>query len=298
MNPPESPSKLIDSSDDLQVTQPETAHVRDATLKMMRRAAAILIVLYLPGAAAQTTEARRAIVERLQREADRFIEAAPTIQGRELLTQTHTPKIQRQIVSDYGFLALKPGEIHEIRQVQLVDGKPAKKRGDALKDLAASLMAADDKQRRKILETFEKHGLQGVAVDFGPVIQMFSSEKIQKFEFVFHRMDRLNGAPVAVYRYEQIDGTGGLTIYSDGKPIRQKLRGEVWVLPADGTPARIMLDSEFDEGKGKIRDVAFVDYAESEFGVLLPLTVGHRQFRDRTILVEDLFRYSEYRKAQ
>ena len=238
------------------------------------------------------------VVERLQQEADRFIESATTIQGRETLTQTHAPRIQRQVVSEYGFFTLQPGEVHEIRRVELVNGKPVKKHGSPLKDLAQNLTAAGDQQRRKLLESFEKHGLQGVAVDFGPVIQMFSTLKIQKFEFLFQRMDRLDSTPVAIYRYEQIDGTGGLTIYSGGKPIRQKLRGEVWVLPADGIPARILLDSEFEEGKSKMRDVTFVDYGASELGVLLPLTVGHRQFRDRTMLVEDLFRYSGYHKAQ
>ena len=238
------------------------------------------------------------VVERLSQEADRFIETATTIQGRETLTQTQSPRTQRQVVSDYGFLALQPGEVHEIRQVALVDGKPVKKHGSALKDLARNVTAADDQQRRKLLESFEKHGLQGVAVDFGPVIQMFSTQKMPNFEFLFQRIDRLNGTPVAIYRYEQIDGAGGLTIYSDGKPIRQKLRGEVWVLPADGVPARIVLDSEFEEGKSKMRDVTFVDYGASELGALLPLTVGHRQFRDRTVLVQDLFRYSDYHKAQ
>ena len=207
------------------------------------------------------------VVERLQQEAGRFIEAASTIQGRETLTQTQTPRNQRLIVSEYGFLAVQPGEIREIRQVELVDGKPAKKHGSALKDLARNLTAADDQQRRKLLESFE-------------------------------RMDGLNGTPVAIYRYEQIDGTGGLTIYSGGKPIRQKLRGEIWVLPAGGVPVRIVLDSEFEEGKSKMRDITFVDYAPSEFGTLLPSTVVHRQFRDRTVLVEDLFRYSGYHAAQ
>lgn len=238
------------------------------------------------------------VVERLQQEAGRFIEAASTIQGRETLTQTQTPRNQRLIVSEYGFLAVQPGEIREIRQVELVDGKPAKKHGSALKDLARNLTAADDQQRRKLLESFEKHGLHGVAVGFGPVIQMFSAQKIQKFEFLFQRMDGLNGTPVAIYRYEQIDGTGGLTIYSGGKPIRQKLRGEIWVLPAGGVPVRIVLDSEFEEGKSKMRDITFVDYAPSEFGTLLPSTVVHRQFRDRTVLVQDLFRYSGYHAAQ
>jgi len=235
-------------------------------------------------------------VERIQQEADRFIETASRIEGKETLTQTHAPQTQRQIVSEYGFLTLQPGEIREIRQVELVDGKPAKKRGNALKDLAANLTAAGDEQRRKLLLDFEKHGLQGVAVGFGPLIQMFSTPKMPKFEFIFQRMDHLNGTPVAIYRYEQIDGTGGLTIYSEGKPIHQKLRGEVWVLPTDGVPARIVLDSEFEEGKSKMRDITFVDYGASELGVLLPLTVGHRQFRDRTVLVQDLFRYTEYHK--
>ncbi len=266
---------------------------------MMSRALLIpAVLLCLPGVGAQTGDARRIMVERLQQEADRFIEAASTVQGKETLTQTQAPRTQRQIISEYGFLSVQPGELHEIRQVELVDGKPVKKHGSPLKDLARNLTAADDQQRRKLLESFEKHGLRGVAVDFGPVIQMFSTQKIQKFEFIFQRMDRLNGTPVAIYRFEQIDGAGGLTIYSDGKPIHQKLRGEVWALPADGTPARIVLDSEFDEGKSKMRDVTFVDYSPSDFGALLPLTVGHRQFRDRTVLVQDLFRYSGYHNAQ
>src|SRR6266850_2471979 len=99
---------------------------------MMGRAAAIFTaVLYLPSASGQSIEDRRIAIERIQKEADKFIEAVPHIQGREALTQIHAPGIQRQIVSDYGFLTIQPGEIKEIRQVELVDGKPVKKHGDA-----------------------------------------------------------------------------------------------------------------------------------------------------------------------
>jgi hypothetical protein len=263
----------------------------------MRQIAAILTFFSLLFTTrAQTVEARRLVMERLQQEADRFAELAPQIQGREILQQTRPPKTQRQIISDYGFLALRPGDIREVRQVQAVDGKMVKKHGDGLKDLAQSVMAADDKQRRKLLESFEKHGLSGVAVDFGPLILLFAGPSIQKFEFIFQRMDNANGSPAAVYRYEQIDGAGGLTIFSDGKPIRQKLRGELWAQPSDGVPMRIVLDSEHMEGKSKIRDFTFVDYSRSEFGPLLPVLVGHRQFNDRTPIVQDLFRYSNYHK--
>jgi hypothetical protein len=266
---------------------------------MMARASLVFtMLLMLPAAIGQTKEAQQIAMDGIQREAARFVEQAPLIQGTESLTQNHAPRIQRQIVSDYGFLTLQPGEIREIRQVALVDGKPVKKRGDALKELADSVMAADDKQRRKMLESFEKHGLQGVAVDFAPVLQMFAGEKMQKFEFIYQRMDRVGGGPAAVYRFEQIDGAGGVTVFSDGKPIRLKLRGEVWVRPDDGVPARIVLDSEFEEGKSKMRDVTFVDYGQSELGPLLPMTVGHRQFRDRSILVQDVFRYSGYHRTQ
>src|SRR5438876_7235413 len=85
---------------------------------------------------AQTVEARRMVVERIQQEADKFAELAPQIRGREILEQTRALNVRRQLVSDYGFIALQPGDIREIRQVQLVDGKPVKKHGDALKDLA------------------------------------------------------------------------------------------------------------------------------------------------------------------
>ncbi|MEP6540197.1 MAG: hypothetical protein ABJF23_33020 [Bryobacteraceae bacterium] len=264
---------------------------------MMHRVLLVAAVLWLlPAAAGQTAEARRITVERIRQEADRFVETASRIEGKETLTQSQPARTQREIVSEYGFLSLRPGEIREIRQVELVDGKRAKKRGNALRDLAANLTAAGDEQRRKLLLDFEKHGLQGVAAGFGPVIQMFSTPKMQNFEFIFQEMEKLNGTPVAVYRYEQIDGAGGLTIFSGGKPIRQKLRGEVWVLPADGTPARIVLDSEFEEGKSKLRDLTLVDYGRSEFGTLLPVIVVHRQFRDRTVLVQDLFRYTEYHR--
>jgi hypothetical protein len=99
-----------------------------------------------------------------------------------------------------------------------------------------------------------------------------------------------------VYRFEQIDGAGGLTIYSDGKPIRQKLGGEVWVQPADGVPIRIVMDSEHLEGKFKIRDFTLVNYGRSEFGTLLPIMVGRSQFRDQTLIVRDIFTYSAYHK--
>lgn len=254
-----------------------------------------LLSLLLP-LGAQTVEARRMVVERIQQEADKFAELAPQIRGREILEQTRAQNVRRQLVSDYGFIALQPGDIREIREVQLVDGKPVKKHGDALKELAQNLTAADDKRRRKLLENFEKHGLPGVAVDFGPVILLFAGPSIQKFEFTFQRMENASGSSAAVYRFEQIDGAGGLTIYADGKPIRQKLGGEVWVQPADGVPIRIVMDSEHLEGKFKIRDFTFVNYGRSEFGTLLPIMVGRSQFRDQTLIVRDIFTYSAYHK--
>ncbi len=263
----------------------------------MRKAAGILAVFsLLPAAMAQSAEARRIVMETLEREADKFAGTVPQIQGREVLQQTRRPNIQRQIVSDYGFFAMQPGNIHEIRVVQSVDGKPVRQRGDGLKDVARNVMAADDKQRRRLLESFEKHGLQGVAIDFGPTILLFTSANIQKFEFAFLRMDAMDGSEVAVYRYEQVDGAGGMTIFAEGKPIRQRVQGELWARPASGMPVRIVLDTDHQEGRDRIRDFTFVDYARSEFGPLLPTLVVHRQFRDRTLLVQDLFRYSAYRK--
>ena len=90
--------KLIDSSDHLHVTQLENPHVSDATLNPMGQIVTILsfVSLLLP-LGAQTVEARRMVVERIQREADKFAELAPQIRGREMLDQTRALNLRRSL---------------------------------------------------------------------------------------------------------------------------------------------------------------------------------------------------------
>jgi hypothetical protein len=263
-------------------------------------------------------------VKRLSEEADRFAANASRVAGTETLQQTTlftarmpagmgkgdassstgapnssvntavAEVVKREVVSAYGFLQLPTG-MREVRQVITVDGKKVKTKEKGLDALAMGVTSQDDAEKRKLLESFEKNGLHGVATDFGPLILLFAGGKEQRFEFNFNGVQKAGGQDVAILRFQQMDGPEALTIYENGKPTKQKMHGQIWARPSDGLPFRVVLDSEHEEGRDKVRDLSYVDYTESNAGLLLPAMVMHRQYRNGALAVEDLFRYSDFR---
>jgi hypothetical protein len=269
-----------------------------------------LIILFSAAAVSQNRDIQRAVRERVQQEATKFAQAGPQVQATETLEQTrldekkatrpHRPKdpwpplIHRKVISRYGFIAIPGKSLQEVRLVTSVDGKDAKQSAGTLNDLILNLSGADDAQRRKLLESFEKHGLRGVATDCTPMILLFAPDSIQRFEFAFQRTDKIGDTPATVYKYYQIDGPGTATIFAQGEAIHPKLEGELWVRTADQLPMRVTMVSEHEELGRKLHDVIAVDYGWANFGALLPQRVIHRQILGQSLVVEDDYRYDNW----
>jgi hypothetical protein len=260
----------------------------------------------------QTSEGQKDALRRLVHEADAFAAKAPEFVGKETLQQTTLdvknyalgpkpgqnwpPVIKKRIVSEYGFLRLGPESVREMRQVLTVDGKPPKHSPKGLNSIALATQTSD-KDRQKMLESFERNGLRGIATDFGPVLLIFAKGHSDRFEMLFNRLEQMDEIDTWVFRFAQIDGPGGMTIYEKGRPIKQRLAGELWVRATDYLPMRIILDSHHDGPKNeKMRDLSYVEYKMSEFGVLLPSRVVHQSWIEKRVDVEDLFTYSDYRR--
>ena len=218
--------------------------------------------------------------------------------------RTPPPRVQaREIVSEYGYTSLKdsPDSLREVRRVISVDGRRVSTKGKTRETLTLDLRKASDKEKKRLLEEFARHGLAGAAVDFGQMIVLFREPTLNDYKFQFLRDDRLGADAVAVYAYEQKPEAGkGFTLFEGRKVHHQSLRGEVWCRTSDSTPIRITLSSAFDSGSGKrkvsVRHEAVVDYQMTAHKVLAPASVVHRQFTNDRPEVENVFRYSAFRK--
>lgn len=266
---------------------------------------------------AQTPAGHRAALDRLAEEAGVFERSAHRVVGIETLRQTvpdgvqmgrgprgiltRLPGLTREIISEYGFISLDEpgGSLREVRQVLKVDGLAWNKPGSrGLNSLADQITARDDKGKRRLLERFEDHGLQGFATDFGQLILLFARDGMSKYEFRFDSADLSDPATLWIFTFQQLDGPQAITIYGEGKePIRQKLNGKVWFRSTDKMPLRISLDTTHQSGADQIRDTAMVTYVLSDFGFLLPSKVLHQQFAGKQLLVTDEFTYSDFKLA-
>ncbi len=267
---------------------------------------------------AQTPDAVRAVVERLGKEADLFDKQAHRVTGIESLRQTLQkgsrisktkrgidvvlPEQTREIVSEYGFIALdeRGGWLKEVRMVRTVDGLKWKKGNKSLESLAHTLSASDDKKKRSLLESFEDFGLQGFITDLGQLILLFARGLTSNYELRYDSRDLSNPLrPLDVYRYTQLGGTDALTVYEGKLPVRLKLEGKIWVRPTDShLPVRISVDSTREENNNVIRDLSVVEYEPSGFGFLLPVKIKHQQFVGDELFVEDDFTYSDFKASR
>jgi hypothetical protein len=281
------------------------------------RLAAIPILLAWP-ALAQQNSRLPSILARVSEESEVFAKIAPQVVATETLHQralptgqrrspddagaekTASPRMaEREIVSQYGFASLReaPGAIREFRQVISVDGRELAAPALAHQTLAAGLASGDDRQKKKMLETFEKYGLIGTASDFGQVLLLFTKRRLENYAFELSGSARLGAEAVLVVSFRQNSGPEALTIFEKGKTFHQSLQGQCWVRESDLVPLRIALTT-VRTGKHQplTRDEATVDYTPSPHGVVLPAAIVHREFRDGTLVVENIFQYSSFKK--
>jgi hypothetical protein len=263
------------------------------------------------------------LTDRLASEAEAFQKIAPEMVGRETLHQgalTPPPRFairvgdatkqraaavwrEREMVSVYGFALLAGREIHELRQVTSIDGKPVTGESKAQEALAKLVAGSDDQRKRLALQQFEKFGLRGGATDFGQILLLFSRGRLERYEFTTAGPRLLGRVPAQVFRYQQLDGPQALTVFrgnsgggSGPKPQRLNVQGEIWVRESDGLPLRITMTATDDSTDGPLREEATVDYAMSEFGTLLPVETTQRESRGDQQLAENHFTYSGFHR--
>jgi hypothetical protein len=205
----------------------------------------------------------------------------------------------RTIVSEYAFgsLAESPGVLHEFRKVISVDRKKkAADPGRARLSLSLGMRSADDNVRKRLLLDFEKAGLAGTVTDFGPIILLFVRRRLKDYDFAEIRRETLDGVPAIVLSYRQRSGTQSLAIFEGRRAFHQPLSGELWVRAADAVPMKIGLSAPRRDGGISIREEASTGYSMSTHGVLVPAVVVHRQYSGNEVTVENVFRYSEFRR--
>jgi len=269
----------------------------------------------------QAADPVQQMTARLSEEADAFRRIAPSLLGRETLEQkAHkaqprfrprvgndartpppTPWQDRQIVSEYGFAAFS-GEtesLHELRRVVSVDGKSVADARKAEDSLARIISLKDDQREKELLKEFEKYGLVGAVMDFGPLLMLFTPREIEHYEFAFNGSQVLGATKALVFRYTQIDGPELLTVFetsSGGKPHRLKVQGEIWVRADNFLPLRITLGVGEGQGAKAVREEASVDYSPTDFGTLAPSSVDHKELRGGQLMVQNSFIYSDFHK--
>jgi hypothetical protein len=266
-------------------------------------------------AAAPTTEQTRAVLTRLEREADQFERNAHRYLGVETLEQvqpegtrfsvskrgleTKLPAATTVVVSEYGFISSDEpgGSLREVRSILTVNGLKWKRGKKDLNDLATQIAREDAQNRVRTLERFENFGLRGFLQDAGQLILLFARNGTERYEFTFDREASSMAGPAWVYKYRQIDGPAAFTIYGQKKPIRQRLEGEVWLSRGDGLPVRVVMHSNHVVKESQVRDVTIVDYEMSRWGLLLPSRIDHKQYVDGDLFVANDFTYKDFREV-
>lgn len=276
----------------------------------MRVLAAIFLAVFCQ---ADTLEVRRQMLARLGAEADKFERSAYRVAGLETLRQTlpagivvskrglqtRVPERNRVIVSQYGYVPVdeKGGSLKETRSVMTIDGLAWNKPKKGLDGIAQSITAKTDSQRRKLLEDFESHALQGFITDASQAILLFARGNSAKYEFLYDSAEPDDsGTPMIVYRFQQIEGPEAFRVYEGKQVLTDKIRGKLWVRASDALPMRLGLETVREIQRSKMRDTVVVSYQESEFGFLLPKTVLHEQYENGSLTVLDRFEYSSFKE--
>jgi hypothetical protein len=280
------------------------------------RPGTLLIACCLAGAAVPDDPVGR-ILARVSEEAEVFRQMAPRLITQETLAQRtlkapprfrprigqaalQPPKPEyrtREIVSEYAFSNFKdsPGVLREFRQIETIDGRRLVTQAKARETLAAGMRTEDDRSKRRMIETFEKHGLTGAAADFGQVLLLFTRSRLSDYSFSVHGQGRIGAEQATILSFAQHAGSGSLVIFQTRKALHVPLAGELWVRQPDGLPLRVVLRAARNEGFEEVRDEASVDYVMTPHGVLAPVAVVHREFSGDLMRAENVFRYAPFR---
>jgi hypothetical protein len=268
-------------------------------------------------------ELTKKLMARVSEEAEAFQRLAPEVLGEETLHQRSMkppsrfhPRIgnaapipewqERTIVSEYGFASFSDADsssLHELRQVTSVDGKKIEDTKKAQAALAKAITASDDARKKQLLKQFEKYGLLGAVTDYGQALLLFTRRNMERYEFTARGSNSLNGQPVRVFGYRQIDGPETVTVIEENKNDQVKhlrIEGELWVRSDNFVPVRIIMVATQRGTEGaqpdQVKEEASIDYAMSAYGALLPVKTEHRETRGGKVAAENQFSYSNFKK--
>jgi hypothetical protein len=254
-------------------------------------------------------------LERLAEEAAAFQRVAPDLFAEETLTQrslvmpkrefhphlgnqpARLPSWQtRTIVSIYGFAATgEASGLREFRKPLSVDGNPLPEGPQTVSRLAAEIRSATGRQQRRLLEDFEKLGLAGTVTDFGPILTLFERRRQEDYDFELAGTRLVGADRVVVLRYKQREGPAALTIWDRGRPVRQRISGELAARDTDSLPIHISLAATSGNAGDALREEADVDYAPGPHGILVPVGIVHREYRGGQLTTENRFSYGAFR---
>jgi len=200
-----------------------------------------------------------------------------------------------QVVSKYKLEETGKGRVlHEVRTVVKMDGEDRAADFETPHTLTMGTHSPDDDLKRRLLENLDQEQLEGAVTDFGQLILLFTPRLQSDYEFSPGDARTVDGEPVAVVRYRQVRGDQGLTFFQERTADRQPAEGEIWLRTKDLLPVRITIETgEMTAKKYAIRTEAAVDYQPSRFG-LVPRRVVHRQFLNKSLMVENDLHYGNF----
>ncbi len=258
----------------------------------------------------------RSALDRLMHEASLFAKTSCDLVTEETLRQRAIKPVKRQfrphigavdapvapewqtreIVSEYGYSTLSDGGIREFRKPVSMDGVPLPDRSSAVERLAASIRPGNDSTKRKLLEDFEKLGLVGTVTDFGQLLLLFDGAGQEHFEFGAGQRKLVGTERAIAVDYQQRGGPAALTLWGRGRPLRETMAGQIWFRETDLLPLKIGVVAISGDGNDKTREEAEVEYTRSDFDVITPASVIHREYRTGGLTAENRFSYNPFRK--
>jgi hypothetical protein len=274
--------------------------------------------LFPPQVLAQTALVNQALPQ-IAKDASKFWQTVPGYVAKETLKQKAAvapkrhfrigggaidpPKAElkdREIVSFYAISSFKssPEALHEFRQVVSVDGKPVAAEAGLLEKFRSVLASSDDRTKKALQTDFEKTGLTIAATDFGQLLLLFTKSSLAKYTFEPKSTELIGADRAIVIAFQQSNGEQSLRIIESGKQMNKPLSGEVWVRDSDFTPLRITLNVNRHEQHEEVRDEARVDYEPKANGILLPVSVVYRRFRNDELSVENVHEYSDWQQLK
>ncbi len=209
------------------------------------------------------------------------------------------PKIKtREIRSDLGYsLRGKESPVwFELRKVIEVDGKVVTAAKKARERLRMGLQSEDDNTRLKMLEEFNRYGLDGIATDYGLSLLLFRFGEIDKMNFEAKAVEFLGADQVSVFSFSRTDKGAAVTVFDGTQVTRQPLNGIIWLRQSDMKPLRIKVISVTIEGHTQLLDEGTIEYAASKFGSVLPASVSYSRKVNGTLILETQYTYKDFLK--